>query len=119
MFLAWWMSCAWLVGLEELEALPPGFPLDVAAETGKITAPPEGGQVAVDAVFETADAARAGFQTLITQATERGFAERDRAVVDKRDQVVLEGPSGRVTLGCCPVRADRRHLVFVTWEESP
>lgn len=118
MLLACWFSCASLVGLQELDRLPSAFPLTLPSEPGIITAPPAGGQVAVDVVFPTAEAARSGFAALAEQARAKGFRQTSRHV-DKREEVVLTGDQGQITLGCCPRRADRRHLVFVTWLEDP
>lgn len=119
MWLLWLASCASLVGLEELDTLPAAFPLTISGETGHITTPPAGGQVAVDVVWETEEEARESFSALRAQAEGKGFALHREGRVDKRDQVVLEKSGERLTLGCCPARADRRRLVFVKWEEAP
>lgn len=108
------LACASLVGIEELDELPARFPLEIAAPTGHVTRAPSG-QVAVDAVYEDAAAARAGWARLVEAAEGDGFSRVEEGRVDKRDRVVLEGPRGRLQLDCCPQRADRRHLVLVSW----
>ncbi len=108
------LGCPSWYGLERLDALPPDFPLLLEAELGEITTS-AGGQVAVDLVFETEAEAREAWTRLAAQAEAKGFARAEEGRVGKRDRVVLSGPGGRVELGCCPTRADRAALVFVSW----
>jgi hypothetical protein len=116
--MAWWMGCmlgcASLAGLEELEALPPAFPLEVGAPTGRITRG-ESGLVAVDLLFDEKSDAVAHWTKLRTDAEASGWTVASEGRKGKRDTVVLESPQGRVELGCCLQRADRLHLVFVSW----
>ncbi|MCB9679363.1 MAG: hypothetical protein H6737_29935 [Alphaproteobacteria bacterium] len=114
--LLWLVACASLAGLEELDALPADFPLALEGETGKITrmAGPDG-QLAVDVVFDDEEHARAGYAALRAQAESRGFAFVDEHHMKKRDETVLQGPDGKLQLGCCQQRADRRWLLFVSW----
>lgn len=108
-------SCTSWMGLEELEALPPGFPLALEGETGRIARHAEGGQVSVDVVFEDEAAAQAGHGKLLAQAAARGFVESDRGARKKWDYVELKGDAGRLEFGCCPARADTKRLVLVSW----
>jgi hypothetical protein len=114
----WWVvGCASWMGLEELEALPPDFPIEVVGEPGNITTLKESGQVSVDLAFEDEAKARAGWSRLRERAEAVGFAVTDEGHADKRDHVVLEGPGGKLKLSCCPRRADRQRLVLLTWWE--
>lgn len=119
---AWWLlgalGCASLMGLEELESLPEGFPLEVGAETGKITRV-EGGPVAADLVFDEGEDARAHWKKLRADAEAAGWRVVTEGREGKRDRVVLEGDDGKLELGCCLQRADRRHLMFVSWWPAP
>lgn len=108
-------GCTSWMGLEELQALPPGFPLELAGETGRIARHTDGGQVSVDVVFEDEAAARAGHAVLLEQAAARGFVESDRGKRKKWDYVELKGDAGRLEFGCCPARADTKRLVLVSW----
>lgn len=115
MVLIWLAACASLVGIEELAALPKGFPVGLSGqELGHVTRSPTG-QVAVDVAFMDVDGARAGWNAFIADAEAKGFVVTDRGHVDKRDRVVLEGADGKLELACCAGRADRRQLVFVSW----
>ncbi len=109
------IGCASWYGLRELDALPSDYPLALPGAVGQITEPATGGQIAVDLVFETEDEARAAWEALQAQVVERGFAKVDEGRVNKRDRVAFEGPRGRVEVSCCPKRADRAVLVFVSW----
>ncbi len=100
------VSCASWFGLSELDALPTDFPLDVDVETGHITSP---------VVHDDAEVARATGIALRAQAEARGFVVAEERREKKRERVVMTGPDGRIELGCCPQRADRRHLVLITW----
>jgi hypothetical protein len=114
--LAWMLSgCASWYGLRELDAVPADFPLTLGGEVGQVTVPEHGGQIAVDLAFDTAPEARAAWEALRAQAHDRGFAEVSTGTVGRRERAVLEGPEGRLELGCCPQRADRAYLVFVSW----
>jgi hypothetical protein len=108
-------GCTSWMGLEELEALPPGFPLALEGETGRIARHTDGGQISVDVVFEDEAAAKAGHAALLEQAAARGFAESDRGARKKWDYIELKGEGGRLEFGCCPARADTRRLVLVSW----
>lgn len=110
-----WIGCASFFGLRVLDELPEEFPIAIDAELGHVTTPTEGGQVSVDVVYDDAEAARAGWAELRARAEAQGFVVTEEGRVDKRDRVLLEGPEGRLELGCCPARADRRPLVLVTW----
>lgn len=109
------VGCASLGGLRELETLPPDFPLTIEGETGQITVPVGGTQVAVDVVFDEEESARAAFEALRVQAAQAGFAVIEEGKQKKRDRVVLSGPKGKLDLQCCAARADRRQLVLVSW----
>lgn len=115
MWLSVLVACASWYGLRELDALPPDYPLTLDGDLGQITVPADGGQVAVDLVFETEDEARAAWTALQDQVVARGFAKVDEGRVKKRDRIVYEGPQGRIELACCPTRADTAVLVFVSW----
>lgn len=112
----WWglLACQAVLGLEELEALPEGFPIEVGAPTGHITRSPQG-QVAADLVFDRPEAARARWQQLRVDAEAAGWTVVTEGHEGKRDRVVLEGAQGRLELGCCLQRSDRKHLAFVSW----
>lgn len=115
MVFLWLAACAALVGIDELEGVPAGFPVELEGQDlGHVTRSPTG-QVAVDVAFFDVERARAGWKTLIAEAESKGFAVTDRGHVDKRDRVVLEGPQGKLELSCCAGRADRRQLVLVSW----
>ena len=103
------------MGLEELESIPAEFPLAIRGEVGKITQLRDGGQVSFDLVFEGEEAAREEWRALQGKASSAGFKVTDTTPLKKRERVVLEGEAGRLELGCCPQRADRKTLVFVTW----
>jgi len=113
-WLAFALGCASWFGLEVIDELPADFPLEPSGEIGHITRT-RAGHVAVDEVFEDAEAARAAWETQIARATSRGFTETSRERRDKRDVAVLEGARGRLELQCCPRRADRKALVLVSW----
>ncbi len=108
------LGCTSVLGLEELEQLPEGFPLEVGAPTGHVTRS-EGGLVAADLVFQKADDARAHWKKLRADAEGSGWTVVTEGREGKRDRVVLEGTQGRLELGCCLERADRQHLMFVSW----
>ncbi len=108
-------GCTSWMGLEELETLPPDFPLALDAETGRIARHTEGGQISVDLVFEDEAAAQSHLSALLAQSRVKGFTESDRGERKKWDYVELKGDKGRVELGCCPARADRKRLVLVSW----
>jgi len=108
------LGCASLLGLEELDEVPDEFPLVVAAPTGKVTRA-EHGQVSVDLVFDDEAAARAHWGRLRRTAEADGWKVTGEGRQGKLDQVTLEGPEGRLVLGCCRPRVDRRQLVFVSW----
>lgn len=112
-------ACAALTGLEQLEAVPEAFPLAIDGETGVITSPRDSDQIAFDLVFDEADAARAAWAGLRTQAESKDFVVVEEGKHGKRDTVVLEGPQGKLELGCCLQRADKRQLAFVTWWPAP
>lgn len=107
-------GCASWLGLEELEAMPPGFPLEVDAPTGKITRA-SNGQVSVDLTFPDEGRARTHWTRLRKDAEAAGWKVTLEGHRDKKDRVVLAGEQGRIELACCRQRADRQHLVFVSW----
>lgn len=107
-------GCASLVGIEELPGVPEGFPIEVQGEPGHVTRSPIG-QVAVDLAHPDDETARAAWTAMIEQAEARGWVVGEREKRDKRDHVVLHGPDGRLDLACCARRADRQHLVLVSW----
>lgn len=107
-------GCASWLGLQELEQLPAGFPLAIDGPTGKITRA-DSGQVAVDLPFAEELDARARWQALREQAVASGFRVTLEGHRDKMDRITLDGTGGRLELACCRQRADRQHLVFVSW----
>ncbi|MCA9493167.1 MAG: hypothetical protein KC621_24720 [Myxococcales bacterium] len=109
------VGCASLGGLRELDTLPADFPLTIEGETGQITVPVGGTQVAVDVVFDEEAEARTTFEALQAQAAQQGFTVVEEGKQKKRDRVVLTGPKGKLDLQCCAARADRRQLVLVSW----
>lgn len=113
------LACASLARLTELEELPADFPLAVDGELGRITTPQAGGQVSVDVVHPSQEAARETWKALRQQAEFKGFEVTEEGHRDKRDRVILERPSQRIELGCCRQRADRQWLVFVTAWKLP
>ena len=115
MWLAALWACTALTGLETLEQLPDGFPLAIEGEIGVITSPQGSEQVAVDVAFPSPARARQGWIDLRAQAESRGFVVAHEGHHDKREVITLEAPAGRLELGCCRPRADRKQLVFVTW----
>jgi len=108
------LGCTSVLGLQELDGLPEGFPLEVGAPTGHITRS-EGGLVAVDLVFDMPEQARAHWKKLRADAEGSGWRVVTEGREGKRDRVVLEGAQGRLELGCCLQRADRKQLMFVSW----
>ena len=110
-------ACASWLGLEELETVPEAFPLELAAPTGKITRS-NAGQIAVDLTFAEEADARTHWEKLRRQAEETGWKVTLEGYKDKKDRVVLQGDTGRLELACCRQRADRQHLVFVSWWPS-
>jgi len=108
------LSCTSMLGLETLDAVPGDFPLTLTAPTGNITRA-EHGQVSVDLVYEEKTQAEAGWKALRTQAEAAGWSVVEDGKKGKVQQVTLEGPQGRIALGCCRPRADRQQLVFVSW----
>ncbi len=110
-------GCASCMSLDELDTLPDGFPLDVAAigEVGHITSAQTSSQVSVDVVFENKADAQAGWAALQDQAVAKGFEQTDTGARKKWDFVEMAGAPGKLELGCCPDRADRRTLVLVSW----
>ena len=108
-------GCASLMGLDELETLPADFPIAIEGEVGHITAMKDGRQIAVDAVFPSEEKAREGWQALEAAAKANGFEKKERSTRDKKERVLLQGPKGKIELACCPQRADRQWLVYVTW----
>lgn len=108
------LGCVSWLGLEELDAMPSEFPLEVAAPTGKITRATNG-QVAVDLPFAAEEDARTHWKKLRRDAEAAGWRVTLEGYRDKKDRVLLEGTDGRLELACCRQRADRQTLVFVSW----
>lgn len=110
-------GCAESAGLEELASVPADFPLALEGETGKITRSAGAGQVSVDLIFETGEEAAQMMASLKAQALGKPWTAQEPLPGKRRWEVdAYQLPdSGRVELGCCPTRADRRHLVLVTW----
>jgi hypothetical protein len=113
------VACEALTGLDQLDAVPADFPLTIEGETGVITSPRDSEQVSLDLVFDKVDAARSAWEGLRAQAEGKGFVVVEEGKHGKRDTVVLEGPQGKLELGCCLQRADRRQLAFVSWWPTP
>lgn len=107
-------GCASLVGVDELSELPADFPLTLEGEIGHITKSPSG-KLAVDVAFRKPEAAREAWKAMQAAAEADGFETVHKGHKDKRDRVILEGPKGKLELGCCRQRADRHHLAFVSW----
>lgn len=108
-------GCAWMAGLEELDAVPEGFPVEIAENTGRITVSEASGAVAVDLLFEEEDGARTRWTALRAELLAQGYTEAGEREEKKWTVASFAGPKGKVELGCCPARADRQHLVLVSW----
>ena len=109
------LGCPSIFGLEELDTLPPDFPLALDGDLGNITRSSGGEKVSVDIAFDTEEQAREAWESLQAQAKGRGF-EPGAVVQEKnRSTQTMDSTRGRLELGCCPRRADRRYLVFVGW----
>ncbi len=111
-------ACTSWVGLEEISELPSTFPLEVRGEIGHITTN-AAGVVAVDLAHPDDATAREAWNAMIVEAEGRGFTLVERGRTRKWERVTLEGPAGRLELGCCPRRADRQHLVLLSWRKDP
>lgn len=111
------LGCASSAGLEELSAIPADFPLELTGETGKITRSENAGQVSVDLVFETKSEAEKMWATLKDQAGAKHWKTQEPLPGRRKWEVVAyELPdTSRVEVGCCPARADRRHIALVSW----
>ncbi len=109
-------ACAQSAGLEELSALPADFPVELNGEIGHITRSPRAGQVSADIVFEEGNAARASYSELEARVAAQGWLPGEARIESKKWEVAaFDSQKGHVELGCCPARADRRHLILVTW----
>jgi hypothetical protein len=110
-------GCARSAGLEELDALPEGFPLKLEGEIGNITRSKTAGQVSADLVFELEPAAREGYAGLLAQVHAKHWKTATPSPGKRKWEVeAFDLPDqSRLELGCCPARADRRHVVLVSW----
>lgn len=109
-----WLACASWVGLEELDGPPADFPLTLTGEPGHFTRAASGA-VSVDLAFDDEALARAAADRLRAEAEGRGFRPVAETVEKKRTTTRLDGAPGRIDVGCCPQRADRRWLVLLSW----
>ena len=73
-------------------------------------------QVSVDIVFEQAEPAVAAHTALEARIVEEGWQPGTARIQSKKWTVdAYDSPKGHLELGCCPARADRRHLILVSW----
>lgn len=115
-------GCARSAGLEELDAVPADFPIELTGQTGKITRSDGAGQVAVDLVFESKPEAEAAWTALKARADAHHWKSQPPLPGPKGGkkekwsvEAYLLPDTGRLELSCCPARADRRSLVLVSW----
>ncbi|MFT7521881.1 MAG: hypothetical protein ACI9MC_004033 [Kiritimatiellia bacterium] len=120
-FLTMCSACASLAGVTELDGLPADFPLESVGELGVVsqTGVSTGGLIgtAADFSFVNEEKARLGYAKLLAEAEAEGWT-RGESKADPEGWSFARG-EGRLFVGCCLARADRRKLTIVNWHHKP